>query len=67
VKSVNIRIVLHYDNLFIVSINQIFMETQYNLPIKVIDKKQEFRIQYSLQGYRVFTDQHGNLDRTCFS
>jgi len=43
------------------------METQYNLPIKVLDKNQEWRIQNTLQGYRVFSDQHGNLDRCQFS
>lgn len=43
------------------------MTTQYNLPIKVLDSSQEWRIQNSLRGYRVFTDGNGNLKDTCFS
>jgi len=43
------------------------MTTQYNVPIKVLDKEQEYRIQSSLQKYKIFTDEHGNLEKTCFS
>ncbi len=43
------------------------MTVQYNVPIKVLDSSQEWRIQNSLQGYRVFTDRSGNLKDTCFS
>ena len=43
------------------------MTIQYNVPIKVLDSSQEWRIQNSLVGYRVFTDRSGNLENTCFS
>ncbi len=43
------------------------MTVQYNVPVKVLDSSKEWRIQNSLQGYRVFTDRSGNLDGTCFS
>ncbi len=43
------------------------MTIQYNVPVKVLDLTKETRIQSSLQGYDVFTDSSGNLDRTCFS
>lgn len=43
------------------------MTIQYNVPVKVLDPSQEWRIQNSLQPYRVFTDRHGHLEDTCFS
>lgn len=43
------------------------MITQYNIPIISLDKSKEFLIQQSLQGYRCFTNESGNLDGTCFS
>jgi len=43
------------------------MTTQYNVPIKVLDSSQEWLIQHSLTGYRVFSDRSGNLEDTCFS
>ena len=43
------------------------MTTQYNVPIKVLDYSQEWLIQNSLTGYRVFTDRNGNLEDICFS
>lgn len=43
------------------------MTTQYNVAIKVLDANNEWMIQSSLQGYRVFTDKSGNLENTCFS
>ena len=43
------------------------MTKQYNVPIKVLDDSKEWMIQTALQPYRVFSDEHGNLDRTCFS
>lgn len=43
------------------------MTIQYYVPIKVLDSDREHMIQTALQPYRVFTDEHGNLDRTCFS
>ena len=43
------------------------MTTQYNVSVKVLDSSKEWRIQNALQGYHVFTDGSGNLDRTCFS
>ncbi|MFC1682246.1 hypothetical protein ACFL0X_01350 [Nanoarchaeota archaeon] len=43
------------------------MTIQYNVQVKVLDSSQEWRIQNSLQGYRVFTDKSGNLEDTCFS
>ena len=43
------------------------MTIKYNVPVKVLDSSQEWRIQNSLQGYRVFTDRSGNLEDTCFS
>jgi len=43
------------------------MTVQYNVSVKVLEASQEWRIQNSLQGYRVFTDRSGNLEDTCFS
>ncbi len=43
------------------------MTIQYNVPVKVLDPSQEWRIQNSLQPYRIFTDRRGNLEDTCFS
>jgi len=43
------------------------MTKQYNVPIKVLDSSQEWKIQNLLQGYRVFTTSGGHLDSTCFS
>ena len=42
------------------------MTLQYNLSIKVLDPKVEWRIQQNLKGYKVFTDEYGNLKDTCF-
>jgi hypothetical protein len=38
------------------------MTIQYNVPIKVLDKEVEWRIQNSLTGYDCFVDRSGNLD-----
>ena len=43
------------------------MTVQYNIPIKVLDPSKRWMIQHSLKPYRVFTDESGNLDGTCFS
>ncbi|MBW3010821.1 hypothetical protein KY335_00360 [Candidatus Woesearchaeota archaeon] len=43
------------------------MTTQYNVPVKVLDKEREYMIEHSLRGYKVFTDGSGNLKDTCFS
>jgi hypothetical protein len=43
------------------------MTTQYNIPIKVVDGNQNWKIQHTLQGYKPMTDRSGNLKNTCFS
>ena len=43
------------------------MTTQYNVPIKVLDEKVEWRIQSDLANYPSFSDGSGNLIQTCFS
>ncbi len=42
------------------------MTIQYNVPVKILDNTKD-SVPTFLQGYKVFTDRHGNLDRTCFS